>query len=101
MAVHEFKSKYLHGGADDEMDIFPSQELKIQATGSGSYQMFGKMRGSGAAKPLALINTGTLEISNTASGEDIYTCDVSGLQSVYADNLNGVSSVYVRAISTT
>lgn len=103
MAIHSTNSAFIYGveGEPSELLVYPSQELKIQAVGAGSYRVYGKLTQDSAAKPLMLINASNFETTDTADGENLYTCDVSGLHSIFAGDVSGVTMIYAAAYATT
>lgn len=101
MAIHAINSGYIYGGDSEGLLVYPSQEAKIQAAGSGSYRVYGRLTKDSPAKPLMLIDTSTFETTDTAFGDNIYTCDVTGLHSIFAGDISGVTAIYASAYATT
>lgn len=101
MAIHAVNSGYIYGGIIDSLFVNFSQEVKVQATGKGSYKIYGRLVQGGTPKPLMLINISNHETTDTASDDNIYVCDVSGLHSISAGDVSGVTKIYVTAYATT
>ena len=102
MATHSYNMGNIYEkGEAKSLFVSPSQEAKIQGVGSGSYKVYGQLTKDGAAKPLTLINTATYEMTDTGVGDNIYTCDVSGLRCIYAGDVSGMDTIYARAFAST
>ena len=65
----------------------------VQGKGVGSYKIQGKL-GNGNPKLLALVNVSTLEVSTTATNDNIYKIDVTGLSQIEAIEVSGVLEIY-------
>lgn len=102
MATHSYSTGYIYeSGSAQNLFVEHAQEAKIQGTGNGSYKVYGQLTKDGPAKPLTLINAATYETTDTATGDNIYICDVSGLRCVYAGDVSGMTKIYARTFAST
>lgn len=99
MATHAIEQGNILGR---ELKVEYAQEMKVQAAGSGSYRIYGRLKKDGAPKPLTLINLSGYDMSDTGTDDNIYTCDVAGLYSIFADDAAGdFDEIYAEAHATT
>lgn len=102
MSTHAYNAgKLYENGEPQTLLVYPSQEVKIQASGSGSYRVYGRLTSDGAAKPLKLINASTYDTADIGEDDNIYICEVAGLHSIFADEVVGVEEIYARAFAST
>ena len=79
--------------ASTSLKFIQGSVLVVQGNGFGSYKIQGKL-GNGNPKLLALVNASTLEVSTTATNDNIYKIDVTGLSQIEAIEVSGVSEIY-------
>lgn len=94
MAMSIINGDLYNNGRTSEMKVGIGADLKVQATGSGSFQVVGKLTQNGAEKILDLINLGDFSTATTITTSDIYAGDVSGLYSISVKNVTGFTKIY-------
>jgi hypothetical protein len=72
-------------------------ETRIQAIGSGTAQIMGKVTKEGESGVLSLVNLSTYEVTDTISDNAVYAVDTTGLYTVSAVN-NGFTNINIRVI---
>ena len=68
-------------------------DIRIKANGVGSYQLIGKLNINDESKVINLINLSDYSITNTASDDNIYIADITGLYSISVQNVEGFDSI--------
>ena len=68
-------------------------DIRIKANGAGSYQLIGKLNINDEPKVINLINLSDYSITNTASDDNIYIADITGLYSISVQNVEGFDSI--------
>lgn len=82
------------GSSVNELKVGNGADLRVQATGSGSFQITGKLTANGTPKVLDLIRLSDFEPISTVNDEEIYAGDVTGLYSISVQNVSGVDKIY-------
>ena len=77
-----------------ELKVGIGADFKVQASGTGSFQVVGKLTQNGAEKVLSLVNLSDFSTAETIATEDVYAGDVSGYYSVTVKNVDGVSKIW-------
>lgn len=77
-----------------ELKIGNGVEARIQATGTGSCKITGKLTSNGTAKTLNVVSLGDFSVTDTITDDNIYACDVTGLNSITVSNASGFTKVY-------
>lgn len=88
-----------NNGKISEMKIGIGSECRIQATGTGSFQVVGKLTANGTEELLKLVNLGDYSTATTITTTDIYEGDVSGLYSISVKNVTGFTKIYATVIA--
>ena len=83
-----------NNGKTSEMKVGIGADLKVQATGSGSFQVVGKLTQNGTEKELCLINMSDFSTSSIITTTDLYAGDVSGLYSISVKNVTGFTKIF-------
>lgn len=94
MAYCAINGNLYENGKINELKVGIGNDLKVQASGSGSYQVVGKLTANGAEKPLELISLSDFSTVNIATKDDMYTCDVSGMYSVSVKDVAGFTKIW-------
>lgn len=94
MAMSIINGDLYNNGRTSEMKIGIGADLKVQATGSGSFQVVGKLTQNGTEKVLNLANLSDFSTATTVTTSDIYAGDVSGLYSISVKNVTGFTKIY-------
>lgn len=94
MAMSIINGDLYNNGRTSEMKIGIGADLKVQATGSGSFQVVGKLTQNGTEKILDLVNLGDFSTATTITTSDIYAGDVSGMYSISVRNVTGFIKIY-------
>ena len=88
-----------NNGKSSQLKIRIGTECRIQATGSGSFQVVGKLTANGTEELLKLVNLGDYSTATTITTTDIYEGDVSGLYSISVKNVTGFNKIYATVIA--
>lgn len=88
-----------NNGKSSELKIGIGSECRIQATGTGSFQVVGKLTANGTEELLKLVNLGDYSTATTITTTDIYEGDVSGLYSISVKNVTGFTKIYATVIA--
>ena len=94
MAMSIINGDLYNNGRISEMKVGIGADLKVQATGSGSFQVVGKLTQNGTEKILDLVNLGDFSTATTITTSDIYAGDVSGMYSISVKNVTGFTKIY-------
>lgn len=94
MAMSIINGDLYNNGRTSEIKVGIGADLKVQATGSGSFQVVGKLTQNGTEKILGLVNLGDFSTATTITTSDIYAGDVSGLYSISVKNVTGFTKIY-------
>lgn len=78
----------------NEIKVGIGADLKVQAKGSGSFQLVGKLTQNGAEKMLKLVNLSDFSTVDTITTEDIFAGDVSGFYSITVKNVTGFTKIW-------
>lgn len=80
-------------GGYKEINFINGETVKLQAKGTGSYELYGKMR-NGKYKRITLIDS-ELNVTSEAKDDNIYTADISGLSYITVNNVIGdIENIY-------
>ena len=77
-----------------EMKVGIGSDLRLQASGSGSFQVVGKLTQNGTEKVLKLVSLGDYSTATTITTTDIYAGDVSGMYSITVRNVTGFTKIF-------
>ena len=94
MAISIINGDLYNNGRASEMKVGIGADLKVQATGSGSFQVVGKLTQNGTAKVLKLVSLGDYSTATTITTTDIYAGDVSGMYSITVRNVTGFTKIF-------
>lgn len=94
MAYCATNGNLYENGKAFELKVGIGADFKVQASGTGSFQVIGKLTQNGAEKVLSLVNLSDFSTAETITTEDIYAGDVSGYYSVTVKNVDGVSKIW-------
>lgn len=94
MAYCATNGNLYENGKSFELKVGIGADFKVQASGTGSFQVVGKLTQNGAEKVLSLVNLSDFSTAETITTEDIYAGDVSGYYSVTVKNVDGVSKIW-------
>ena len=94
MAISIINGDLYNNGRASEMKVGIGADLKVQATGSGSFQVVGKLTQNGTEKVLSLVNLSDFSTANTITTADVYAGDVSGLYSISVKNVTGFTKIF-------
>lgn len=85
--------------AINEIKVGRGADLRVQAVGSGSFQIIGKLTANGTPKVLDMIKLSTFETTPTITDNDIYAGDVTGFYSISVQNVSGVDKIFATIYS--
>lgn len=94
MAMSIINGDLYNNGRTSEMKVGIGADLKVQATGSGSFQVVGKLTQNGTEKVLKLVSLGDYSTATTITTSDIYAGDVSGMYSITVRNVTGFTKIF-------
>lgn len=96
MAYCTVNGNLYDSGTITEIKVGQGTDLKIQATGTGSCQITGKLTSNGTEKilPMVKVAGGTFSVATTITDECIYDTDISNLYSVSVTNVSGFTKIY-------
>ena len=94
MAISIINGDLYNNGRASEMKVGIGADLKVQATGSGSFQVVGKLTQNGTEKVLKLVSLGDYSTAITITTTDIYAGDVSGMYSITVRNVTGFTKIF-------
>lgn len=96
MAYCTVNGNLYDNGITAEIKVGQGTDLKIQATGTGSCQITGKLTSNGAEEIMPMIKVAgdTFSVTTTITDNGIYTTDVSNLYSVSATSVSGFTKIY-------
>lgn len=94
MAYCATNGNLYENGKAFELKVGIGADFKVQASGTGSFQVVGKLTQNGAEKVLSLVNLSDFSTAETIATEDVYAGDVSGYYSVTVKNVDGVSKIW-------
>ena len=94
MAISIINGDMYNNGRASEMKVGIGADLKVQATGSGSFQVVGKLTQNGTEKVLKLVSLGDYSTAITITTTDIYAGDVSGMYSITVRNVTGFTKIF-------
>ena len=94
MAISIINGDLYNNGKTSEMKVGIGADLKVQATGSGSFQVVGKLTQNGTEKVLKLVSLGDYSTATTITTSDIYAGDVSGMYSIAVRNVTGFTKIF-------
>ena len=102
MATHEIRTAIMYDEAVGSINMLvnEAQIMKTQATGSGSYTVYGRLSSIAEYKALTGIDVSTLDVVVECHDDSIYEFDIAGLYDVKVDYVDGVKSVRTRMFST-
>lgn len=95
MAYCATNGNLYENGKTMELQVGIGADIKVQGSGTGSFQIVGKLTKNGAEKVLMLVNLSNFSTVDTIKTEDVYAGDVSGYYSVTVKNVSGVNKVWV------
>ena len=81
-------------GKANEIKVNTGANIKIQAKGTGTFQLVGKLIEGNDKKTLMLVDLSDFSTVATVDSENIYAGDVSGLDSVTVQNVNGFEKIW-------
>ena len=87
MGNHILNGYIYENGEAQEINFLTGNTVTIQAIGTGTYELFGKMRG-GAYTEISLINS-EFELVDKGENQNLYTADVDGLSYITVKNVEG------------
>lgn len=82
-----------------ELIIGDAVDIRVQAIGSGSFQLVGKLSKESDAKVLSCIRLSDFEMKSTIVDNEIYAADVAGLYSVCVQNVSGFTNIYMKGVA--
>lgn len=86
---------YLYdNGNTNEITVGIGTDLKVQAIGTGSFQVVGKLFKDGTEKVLKMVSLSDFSTLSTIATDDIYAGDVSGFYSVSVKNVSGFTKIW-------
>lgn len=85
-------------GLTTELLVHNGADLRVQATGTGSYKVTGKLTANGVSKPLELVKLSDFSCVEVGSNNEIYAADVSGFYSVSVSDVQGVTEIYATIL---
>ena len=94
MAISIINGDLYNNGKTSEMKVGIGADLKVQATGSGSFQVVGKLTQNGTEKVLKLVSLGDYSTATAITTTDIYAGDVSGMYSITVRNVTGFTKIF-------
>ena len=89
---------YMNGVAT-EMRVVNSSDIRIQASGTGSCKLVGKLTANGEYKVLATVRLKDFTICESIKDNEIYAADATGLHSVTLQDVTGFDRVWVTVLA--
>lgn len=86
-------------GATTEMRVVNSSDIRIQASGTGSCKLVGKLKANGEYKTLAMVRLSDFAVCDTIEDNEIYAADASGLYAITLQDVTGFDRVWVTALA--
>ena len=83
-------------GEIKELSVNNGTDLKIQAVGSGSYKLVGKLTKDSEYSTITVVGLNGLPVKDSIDDSDIYVADVSGLYSVSVSDVSGFEKIYAK-----
>lgn len=74
-------------------------DIRIQASGTGSCKVVGKLTANGEAKVLDLVRMSDFAITDTITDNEIYATDATGMYSISLVNASGFTNVYAKILA--
>lgn len=87
------------GSSTVELKNLTGWDVRIQATGTGSCKVVGKLTANGEAKVLSLVRMSDFAVVDTITDNEIYATDASGLYSISASNASGFTKVFATILA--
>lgn len=81
-------------GKANEIKVAIGSDIKVQAKGTGSFQLVGKLTQGGTEKVLKLVDLSDFSTVTTVNSEDIFAGDVTGFYSVTVKNVTGFEKIW-------
>lgn len=88
-------------GTAKEMKIsnLTGTDIRVEATGTGSCKLVGKLTANGDYKVLSLVRLSDFAVVDTIIDNEIYAADISGIHTVTVQNASGFTSVYATVLA--
>ena len=86
-------------GVTTEMRVVNSSDIRIQASGTGSCKLVGKLTANGEYSTLSLVKLKGYKICDTIEDNEIYAADASGLYAITLQDVTGFDRVWVTALA--
>ena len=99
MAYCATNGNLYENGKAFELKVGIGADFKVQASGTGSFQVVGKLTANGTEELLKLVSLGDYSTATTITTTDIYEGDVSGLYSISVKNVTGFTKIYATVIA--
>ena len=96
---YSVQSGSLYDGSVIELKNLTGWDTRIQATGTGSCKVVGKLTANGEAKVLSLVRLSDLAVVDTITDNEIYATDASGLYSISVSNASGFTKVFATILA--
>lgn len=96
---YSVQSGSLYDGSAIELKNLTGWDVRIQATGTGSCKVVGKLTANGEAKVLSLVRMSDFAVVDTITDNEIYATDASGLYSISASNASGFTNVFAMILA--
>lgn len=89
----------LYNGSAIELKNLTGWDVRIQATGTGSCKVVGKLTANGDYKVLSLVRLSDFAVVDTITDDEIYAADASGLYSISVSNASGFTNVWATVLA--
>ena len=96
---YSVQSGSLYDGSARELKNLTGWDVRIQATGTGSCKVVGKLTANGESKVLSLVRMSDLAVVDTITDNEIYATDASGLYSISVSNASGFTNVFATILA--
>ena len=94
MAYCATNGNLYENGKAFELKVGIGADFKVQASGTGSFQVVGKLTQNGAEEVLMMVDLSDFSTVDTITTENVYAGDVSGYYSVTVKNVKGENKIW-------
>ena len=86
-------------GATTEMRVTNSSDIRIQASGTGSCKLVGKLKANDEYQVLATVRLSDFAICTTIEDNAIYAADATGLYAITVQDVTGFDRVWATVLA--
>lgn len=86
-------------GIVNKMEVSTGSDIRIEASGTGSCKVVGKLTANGDYKTLSLVRLKDFAAVDTITDNEIYAADVSGLHTISLESASGFTNVWATILA--